>query len=75
MRRVQPRFRNVEGRNITYAVLYDDSLDVRTFASKREEASVQVSQQFRKDLTGLFRFAYRRVSVSSVVSVPKPCGR
>jgi outer membrane protein assembly complex protein YaeT len=64
---LQPRFRNVEGRNITYAVLYDNSLDVRTFASKREEASVQVSQQFRKDLTGLFRFAYRRVSVSSVI--------
>src|SRR6266851_5432024 len=64
---LQPRFRNVEGRNITYSLLFDNSLDVRTFASKREEGSVQISQQFSKSLNGLFQFAYRRVSVSSVV--------
>ena len=64
---VQPRFRDVEGRNITYSVLFDNSLDVRTFASKREEGSVQISQKFSKSLNGLFQFAYRRVSVSSVV--------
>jgi outer membrane protein insertion porin family len=64
---LQPRFRNVEGRNITYSLLFDNSLDVRTFASKREEGSVQISQQFSKALTGLFQFAYRRVSVSNVV--------
>ena len=64
---LQPRFRNAEGRNLTYTILFDNSLNVRTFASKREEASVQLSQQFSKSLTGLFRFAYRRVSVSSVV--------
>ena len=64
---LQPRFRDVEGRNITYTLLFDNSLNVRTFASKREEASVQLSQKFSKSLTGLFRFAYRRVSVSDVV--------
>jgi len=64
---LQPRFRNVEGRSISYTLLYDNSLDVRTFASRRAEASVQVSQQFSKSLTGLFRVAYRRVSVGSVV--------
>jgi outer membrane protein assembly complex protein YaeT len=64
---LQPRLQNVEGRNITYTILFDNSLDVRTFASKREEASLQLSQTFSKSLTGLFRFAYRRVSVSSVV--------
>lgn len=64
---LQPRFMNVEGRSITYNLLYDNSLNVRTFASRREEASVQLSQKFSKSLTGLFRFAYRRVSVSSVV--------
>ncbi len=62
-----PRFQNIEGRNITYSLLFDNSLNVRTFASKREEASVQMSQKFSKTTTGLFRFAYRRVSVSSVV--------
>src|ERR1700730_9142340 len=64
---LQPRFRNAEGRNLTYTILFDNSLDVRTFASKREEGSVQLSQEFSKSLTGLFRFAYRRVSVSNVV--------
>jgi outer membrane protein assembly complex protein YaeT len=62
-----PRFQNVEGRNITFTTLYENSLNVRTFASKREEASVQLSQKFSKSMTGLFRFAYRRVSVSDVV--------
>ena len=62
-----PRFMNVDGRNITYSVLYDDSRDVRTFASKREEGSVQVSQKFSKATTGLFRFSYRRVSTSNVI--------
>ncbi len=62
-----PRFRNKEGRNITYTVLYDLQRDVLTFASKREEASVQLSQTFTKAVTGMFRFSYRRVSTSDVV--------
>ena len=64
---LQPRFRNVDGRNITYTLLYDSSLDVRTFASRREEGSIQLSQRFSKSLNGLFQFSYRRVSVSQVV--------
>ena len=64
---LQPRFRNVAGRNISYTLLYDDSLNVRTFASRREEASVQLTQKFSKTLTGILRASYRRVSVSSVV--------
>ena len=64
---LQPRFRNNDGRSVSYTLLYDDSLNVRTFAARREEASVQLSQQFSKSLTGLFRVAYRRVSVSSLV--------
>lgn len=64
---LEPRFQNVEGRNVTFTLLYDNSRDVRTFASRREEASIQLSQQFTKAVTGLFRFAYRRVSVGDVV--------
>ena len=64
---LEPRFRGADGRNLTYTVLFDDTLDVRTFAAKREEASIQLSQKFSRTLTGLFQFAYRRVSVSSVV--------
>lgn len=64
---LQPRLWNIQGLDLTYALLYDDSLDVRTFASRREEASVQLSDRFSKSLTGMLRFAYRRVSVSDVI--------
>ena len=64
---LQPRLRNIAGLDMTYTLLYDNSLDVRTFASRREEGSVQVSDRLSKSLTVLARFAYRRVSVSSVV--------
>ena len=64
---LQPRFMNTEGRNLSYTLLYDDELNVRTFASKREEASVQLTQKFSKTLTGILRAAYRRVSVGDVV--------
>jgi len=62
-----PRFQNIEGRNVTFALLYDNTLDVRTFASRRQEASVQLSQRLSKATTVLGRLAYRRVSVSDVV--------
>ena len=62
-----PRIRNVDGRDLTFTLLYDNSLNVRTFASRREEASVQLSQKLSKASTALFRISYRRVSVGSVV--------
>jgi outer membrane protein insertion porin family len=62
-----PRFRNVEGRNITYTLLYNVTRDVRTFSSRREEASVQISQQLSKPSSLLLRFAYRRVTTGDVV--------
>lgn len=64
---LQPRFMNVKGRNIRYTLLYDDELNVRTFASRRLEASVQVTQKVSKSITAMIRAAYRRVSVSDVV--------
>ena len=48
-------------------MLYDKSLNVRTFASRRQEASVQLSERYSKSVTALFRLSYRRVSVGSVV--------
>jgi outer membrane protein assembly complex protein YaeT len=62
-----PRFQNVEGRSLTFSLLYDNSLSVRTFASKRQEASVQFTEQLSKSTTIMGRFAYRRVAVSDVV--------
>jgi outer membrane protein assembly complex protein YaeT len=64
---IAPRFLGVEGRTLTFTTLYDDARDVRTFSSKREEASVQLSERLSKPTTALFRFTYRRVSTSNVV--------
>src|ERR1035438_3686178 len=47
-----PHFLDDQGRSITYTVLYDHSLNVNTFSSKREEGSVQLSQRFSKSITG-----------------------
>jgi len=62
-----PHFLDDPGREITYSVLYDDSFNINTFQAKREEGSVQLSQRFSKSISGQFRFAYRRVTTSSVV--------
>lgn len=62
-----PHFLDDPGRSITYSVLYDDSFNINTFQAKREEGSVQLAQKFSKSLSGEFRFAYRRVTTSSVV--------
>lgn len=64
---IEPRFLGDAGRSLTYSVLYNQESDVRTFASRREEVSVQLSQKFSKSFTGLFQATYRRVSVSDVV--------
>jgi outer membrane protein insertion porin family len=62
-----PRFLGGKNRNLTFTLLYDDSFGVVTFASQREEASVQLSQRFSKSLRGQFQYAFRRVSVNNVV--------
>lgn len=62
-----PKFLNSDSRSITYSVLYDVTRDVRTFASHREEGSVQLSQRLSKPTILFFRFDYRRVSTSDVV--------
>jgi outer membrane protein assembly complex protein YaeT len=62
-----PRFQDIEGRNLTLAVLFDNTLNVRTFGSRRLEASAQVSQRLSKATTLLGRIAFRRVSVSDII--------
>ncbi len=62
-----PSLQNVEGRDLTVSGLYDVSRDVRTFASRRQEASIQLSNRLSKPTTVYVRFAYRRVSTSNVI--------
>ncbi len=66
----QPRFLNSAGRTLTYSLLYDNELDVRTFASQREEASVQLTQKFSRSLTG---FSGRPIAMSALATSSFRC--
>jgi outer membrane protein insertion porin family len=58
-----PRFGGNQNLSFSITGLYDNSRDVRTFNSKREEGSLQLSQRLTKATTLFYRYAYRRVSV------------
>ncbi len=53
-----PRFRNVEGRNITVTGLYDNTRDVLTFTAVKYQGAVQVSQRVSKATNLLFRYSW-----------------
>ncbi len=65
-----PRIFNNEKLNLNFTVLYSQSNDVRTFASTRKEASVQLTDRFSKSLTGFLRFTYRDAQVSNLKISP-----
>jgi outer membrane protein insertion porin family len=58
-----PQFQSHDNLTLSYVALFDKSLDVRTFAARRWEGSVQLAQRFRRSKTFLYRFSYRRVTV------------
>jgi len=60
-----PRYKNVEGRNITVTGLYDDERDVLTFSARRYQSSAQLSQKISKATQALFRFSYTVATVNS----------
>ncbi len=58
-----PRYRNVDGRNISVTALYENTRDVLTFTARRLEGSVQLSQKISKPTTAQFRYFWRDVRV------------
>jgi outer membrane protein insertion porin family len=64
---LQPRAFNVSGQSLTYSLLYDDTLNVRTFAARRAEASVAFSKKFTKAVTATFQASYKSDGVSDIV--------
>jgi outer membrane protein assembly complex protein YaeT len=65
-----PRFGDNEKLTISFTGLYDYSRDIRTFVSRREEGSVQLTQKATKAVTLFYRLAYRRVGVSDLKISP-----
>ncbi len=64
---IVPNLLGSNTRSLTVTALYDLSQDILTFSSKREEASVQLSQKLSRASSLLVRFAYRRVGIANVV--------
>jgi outer membrane protein insertion porin family len=65
-----PRFRSSDNLNFSFTGQFENSSDVRTFNFRRAEVSAQLSQKFSKSVTLLYRYAYRRVSVSDLKITP-----
>ena len=58
-----PRFADNDKLSLSLIGLYDNSRDVRTFTSKREEGTLQLSERVSKATTFFYRYTWRRVSV------------
>jgi len=54
-----PRYRGVEGRNLSFTALYDDTRDVLTYTAVTYQGSVQYSQKLSKPSTLVFRYTWR----------------
>jgi len=50
----------------TFSLLYDNTFDVRTFLSKREEASIKLTQRVTRPITIFYDFSYRHVGASEL---------
>jgi outer membrane protein insertion porin family len=54
-----PRYRDVEGRNISVTLLYDNTRDVLTYTATTYQATAQYSQKLSKPTTLLVRYSWR----------------
>ena len=61
-----PHVANLENFDANLSILYDDTHDIRTFQSRRAEASAQIVHRVSKPTTFFYRFNYRDVSVSNL---------
>jgi outer membrane protein assembly factor BamA len=59
----QPRWFDLPNWRLTLTALYDNTRDVNTFSSEREEGSIQLTQRATKASQFLYRFSYRRIKV------------
>jgi outer membrane protein assembly complex protein YaeT len=59
----QPRWFDLQDWRMTLTALYDNTRDVNTFSSSREEGAAQLTQRLTKSTQLLYRFSFRRVTV------------
>jgi outer membrane protein insertion porin family len=61
-----PKIFNQRKLDANFSLVYDDTFDVNTFQSKREEATVKVTQRVSKPITISYNFTYRHVGISNL---------
>ena len=73
---VAPQFKGHESLALTFSALYDNSRDVRTFAARRWEGSVQLAQKLTRANTIQYRYTFRRVTLdpNSLKIAPQAVG-
>lgn len=65
-----PQFKGNDALSLAITGLFDDSRDVQTFNSRREEGFVQLSQRLTKANTAQYRIGYRHTKVSELKISP-----
>jgi outer membrane protein insertion porin family len=60
---VAPQFEGHESLALSFSALFDDSKDVRTFAARRWEGTVQLAQKVSRAKTFQYRYTFRRVTL------------
>ena len=58
-----PQFEGHENLALTFSPLFDDSRDVRTFAARRWEGTVQLAQKLSRANSIQYRYTFRRVTL------------
>src|SRR5262249_8099579 len=65
-----PHFRDNEKLSLTFAGLFDNSKDIRTYNYTRVEGSAQLTERLSREFTLFYRLAFRRVSVTDLKVTP-----
>jgi outer membrane protein insertion porin family len=71
---VAPQFEGHESLSLSFSPLFDDSNDVRTFAARRWEGTVQLAQKISRANTFQYRYTFRRVTLGSLKIAPQAVG-
>jgi outer membrane protein insertion porin family len=66
-----PQIFGRENLTLTVSGLFDASRDVRTFAARRWEGAIQLTQRLTREYSVQYRFTYRRVTTSDLVISPE----
>jgi outer membrane protein insertion porin family len=62
-----PQFLDNDNLTLTVSGLFDNSRDIRTFAARRYEGSMQLAQRLTRAISMQYRYTFRHVDLSDVV--------